>query len=162
MNWTSIDESEPVVVLRGQRTSRRSTPLTLGALAFALQRVIAWSTALTVHLVVAAILVAIWFEARREDDSLSVVSLQRGRAGEEAKVVEAPKAPDPKPEPPQPEPPKPVPEPPKPDPVPEPAPAPPAPAPPAETPAPAGATTPDATPKPATIGGGASAPSNRR
>src|SRR6188474_2745131 len=107
MNWTSIDESEPVIVLRGQRTSRRVAPLTLGTLAFALQRVIAWSAALTVHLVAAALLVAIWFEARREDDSLVAVSLHRGRAGEEAKVVEAPKAPDPKPEPPKPEPPKP-------------------------------------------------------
>ena len=154
MSWSSIDESEPVVVLRGRKTSRRGPLITLGGLAFALHRVIAWSTALTVHLFVAALLVAIWFDARRDEDSLVAVSLQRGAAGENA-----PKAPDPQPEPPKPEPPKPEPEPPKPDPVPEPTPEPPAPAPPAETPAPAGATTPDATPKPATIGGGASAPS---
>ena len=158
MSWTSIDESEPVVVLRGLHPTSRRPALTLGFLAVALQRVIAWSAALTAHLLVAALLVAIWFEVHREEDGLVGVSLWRGNKGEQGKVVDVPKAPEPTPEAkPEPEPPKPVPEPPKPDPVPEPKPEPLAPAPPAETPSPAG-TTSDAAPKPATIGGGASAP----
>ncbi|HEX7898849.1 MAG TPA: hypothetical protein VF950_13880 [Planctomycetota bacterium] len=157
MSWTSIDESEPVVVLRGRKPSRRESLITLGGLAFALRRVIAWSAALTAHLIVAALLVAVWFEVRAEDDGLVAVSLRSGKAGEEGKVVDVPKAPEPADLKPEPEPPKP--EPPKPEPLPEPTPEPPSPAPPAEAPAPAGATTPDATPKPATIGGGASSPS---
>jgi hypothetical protein len=156
MSWTSIDESEPVVVLRGRSAGRRGSRFSPFLLATALQRVIAWSAALTAHLIVAALLVAVWFEVHREEDGLVAVSLHRGKAGEAGKVVDVPKAPEPKPEP-IPEPPKPEPEPPKPEPVPEPKPEPIAPAPPAETPSPAGVTA-DAAPKPATIGGGASAP----
>jgi hypothetical protein len=166
--WRSIDESEREVVLRGLPAlgaRRRPLRLSPALLTLALQRLISWSGALTAHLVAAALLISLWVEARRDDDSLVAVSLHRGNAGEQGKVVEAPKAPEapkeqPKPETPAPEPPKvePTPEPPKPDPVVEKPKAEPAPKPaeaaPSADPAPGAA---DATPKPATIGGGASA-----
>jgi outer membrane biosynthesis protein TonB len=171
VNWRSIDESEPVVVLRGipameplayERWRRSRRLSTLGFIAFALQRVIAWSFAVTVHLLLAAVLVAIYLDAQRPDDGLVSVAFFRGRGGEEGKVVEAPQAtadvpapepekkpepvPDPVPAPPTPAP-EPVPEPSKPAPPPRPAPAP--------APAPA-AVAEDAAPKPSVIGGGAS------
>jgi hypothetical protein len=156
MSWRSIDESEPVVVLRGLKDAPRDPLLTPERVAGGLHRVIAWSAALTAHLLVAALLVAVWFEARRDEEGLVEVAFWKGNAGEKGQVVEAPKAPEPAPEPPKPEPPKPEPEPPKPEPVPEPTPEPPSPAPPAETPAPAGPPA-EGPPTPATIGGGASA-----
>ena len=158
MTWRSIDESEPVVLLRGlpatePRAFERWKRPSFGFLAFALTRVISWSVAITAHLILAALFIAIYLDQRRDDDSLVAVSMYRGNAGEEGKIVEAPKpAPMPEPEPPKPEP---VPEPEK---KPEPVPEPPKPVvQPAPTPAPAGPTA-DAPPKPTAIGGGASAP----
>lgn len=150
--WKSIDESEPVVVLRGRRAGARTgfRPPSLGLIALLLQRVIAWSAALAVHLVVAAICLAIYLDTRRDDDGLVSVSLHKGRGGEQGVVVEAPKpvvpaVPETKVEA-------------KPEPVPEPVPEPLKPEPePVPVPAPAAVPAPDVAPRPASIGGGASA-----
>ncbi len=161
MLWRTIDESEPVLLLRGlpatqprafERWNRSRRPSPLGLIAFALTRVISWSVAITAHLLLAAFFIAIYLDTRRDEDALVAVSMHRGNAGEEGKVVEVPKATIPPPEP-TPEPEK------KPEPVPEPEPEPiPEPPKPEPVPAPTPAATADATPKPAAIGGGASAP----
>jgi hypothetical protein len=127
--WRSIDEAEgagPPVVLRGipattplsyERFYRPRRVLTVGLLATLLHRVVAWSAALAAHVFVAAILLLVYYEVNREEDSALWASLHRGNAGDEGKLPEAPKPETPKEEekPPEPEPP--VPEPPKPEPV---------------------------------------------
>ena len=169
-NWRSIREpEETVTVLRGipavtpasyERFYRGRRAVTLGSLAFFLQRLISWSIAVSAHLLLAAAFLSIYLEVAREDDSLVTASLHRGNAGEEGKKIEAPE-----PEPPKEEekkeiePPKPEPEPPKP----EPAPVPPKPpevekAPEKDVPAPNPSPVPAAvSAKPAPVGAGASA-----
>lgn len=164
--WRSIDETEPaekeVVVLRGipatvplsyERFYCSRRVLTVGFVALCLQRLTAWSAALAAHVLLAVLLLAVYYEVVRQDESPVWASLHRGKAGDEGKLPEAPKPETPKEEekPPEPEPPQP--EPPKPEPV-KPAPAPveePKPSPnPVAGPAPAEA-------KPATVGASASA-----
>lgn len=163
-NWRSIEEpDDPVIVLRGlpatmpasyERFYRGRRSLTLGSLAILLQRLISWSIALSAHLLLAAAFLSLYLEATKEEDSLITAGLYRGNAGEEGKKLETPEFEPAKEEKKDPEPPKP--EPPKPEPVPEPPkPAAPEKAPEKENPAPS--PVPDATPKPATIGAGASA-----
>jgi hypothetical protein len=167
MDWRSIEEpDEPVVVLRGipattpasyERFYRRRRVASLGLLAFLLERTISWSVAITAHLLLAAAFLGIYVHVSREDDGLVFASLFRGNAGEEGKKLETPAFEPAKEEAKEPQPPKP--EPPKPEPAPE-TPKPPAveKAPEKDTPAPNPvAAAADASPKPASVGSGASA-----
>lgn len=165
MQWRSIDESEETVVLRGTLATtpasyerlRRGRALTVGVVALFLQRLISWSIAAAAHLLVAALLLALYIEIHREPDTPLFARFHRGDSSSEDVPLQAPKfeeaqkaEPTPEPEPPKPEPvtPAPVVEPPKPAPV-------PTPDPPSPNPVP-GVPVPDA--KPAVVGGGANAP----
>jgi hypothetical protein len=131
--WRSIDESGPetVVVLRGSlatkpasyaRFYRRRRWLTPGGVAVFFQRLISWSIALTAHLLAVALFLALYYEVTRQDETPVWAAIHSGeKGGDEGKEVETPPAPEPPKEvpkveePPPPEPPKP--EPVKPEPV---------------------------------------------
>lgn len=158
MTWRSIDESDETVVLRGRLATepesyerfRRRRGITPGAVAAFLHRLISWSIAAAAHLLVAALLLALYIEIRQESDTPLFARLHRGDSSDQAAPLEAPKFEEAKKE----EKPDPVPEPPKPAPAveaPQPAPIP-TPEPPSPNPT-AGPPVPDA--KPAVVGGGA-------
>jgi hypothetical protein len=100
MDWRSIVEPDPPaeepVLLRGLLATepascgrrRRHRFISLGALALLFYRLIAWSIAGVAHIAAAFILMSIYLDLRGPDDALLWASLHRGNAGEEGKLLE--------------------------------------------------------------------------
>lgn len=162
--WRSIDETEETVVLRGTLATtpesyerfRRRRRITFGGAALFFHRVIAWSIAASAHLLLAALLLSLYLETKKDPDSTLFARLYRGNSSDQDVPLPGPKFEEAKKEEPEPEPPKP--EPPKPAPVVEaPKPAPVAtPEPPTPQPNPVAAA-PAVDAKPAVVGTGATA-----